>query len=286
MVLATGAFVINDSLFKLASVDLPIFQALFLRGVGAAICCLPLVFFTRSARKMGMIVNRWALLRNVFEIATVFCFLTALTQMPLADITAIGQLSPMILLIGAAVLFRERLGRLQMILIAVGFIGAILIAQPSAMGVSPFMVLGLLSAIGMAARDLAARKVPAQMPGAVVAYGAVIMVMLASLVASLLFETWVTPPLRALVYLGVAGFFLMFGQMFIFLTFRVAPVSVVAPFLYTATLWALAMGWLFFGELPNLAAFGGIALVAGSGVVLVMHSRRAALVTRTAIDTK
>ena len=87
-----------------------------MRGVAAAIWCLPLVFITRSVHQMGMIFNRWALLRNVFEIVTVFCFLTALTQMPLADITAIGQLSPMILLIGAALIFKEQSGRMQMVL--------------------------------------------------------------------------------------------------------------------------------------------------------------------------
>lgn len=285
MVLAAGAFVINDSFFKLASEDLPTFQAMFMRGMAAAVWCLPLVFFTRSAHKMGMIVNRWALLRNGFEIFTVFCFLTALTQMPLADITAIGQLSPMILLIGAALIFKEQLGRTQMVLIAVGFVGAILIAQPTGEGVSPFAILGLFAAVGMAARDLAARMVPSEMPGAVVAYGAVIMVMLASFIASVLFETWVAPPVHAIGYLVAAGFFLMFGQLFIFLTFRVAPVGVVAPFLYSATIWALVLGLLFFGDLPNTLAFIGITLVTVSGVILVMRSRRAAA-ARVSVDTK
>jgi drug/metabolite transporter (DMT)-like permease len=285
MVLAAGAFVINDSLFKLASTDLPTFQAMFMRGVAAAIWCLPLVFITRSVHRMGMIFNRWALLRNGFEIVTVFCFLTALTQMPLADITAIGQLSPMILLIGAALIFKEQLGRMQMVLIAMGFVGAMLIAQPTGEGVSPFAVLGFVAALGMAARDLAARMVPADMPGPVVAYGAVIMVMSASLIASLLFETWVMPPAHTLGFLAAAGFFLMFVQLFIFMTFRVAPVGVVAPFLYSATIWALVIGLLFFAELPNPVAFGGIALVTISGVLLVMRSRRAAM-ARVAIDTK
>lgn len=286
MVLASGAFVINDSLFKLATGELPVFQALFLRGVAAAIWCLPMVFITRSAHRMGMIFDRWALLRNVFEIIAVFCFLNALARMPIADISAIGQLSPMLLLIGAALIFKERLGRMQIVLILCGFVGALLVAQPQAGSVSPFMVLGLIAAVAVAGRDLVARQLPAAMPGPVVAYGAVIMVMVASGIAMVLFDDWVDPSLQTLGYLLGSGFFLMFGQLFIFLTFRAAPVGVVAPFLYSTLIWALLLGLVMFGDFPNALAMAGIGLILVSGVLVVLRSGQAAVVTRTAIDIK
>ncbi len=284
MVLASGAFVINDSLFKMASAELPVFQALFLRGIAAALWCLPMVFITRSADRMAMIFDRWALVRNVFEIIAVFCFLNALARMPLADISAIAQLSPMLLLIGAALIFREALGKTQLLLILVGFVGAMLIARPQAGAISPFMVLGLVAAVAIAGRDLVARKVPHDIPGPVVAYGAVIMVMVASGIASLLVDEWVAPSVQSLGILLASGFFLMFGQLFIFMTFRVAPVGVVAPFLYSATIWALLLGLLMFGDFPDLVAIAGIGLILVSGVLLVLRSGRRAVVTRTAID--
>ncbi len=274
MVAATACFVTNDSLMKFATAELPVFQVLFIRGVAAALWCLPLVFFTRTASKFSMIGNKWALLRNLFEIITVFCFINALARMPIADITAIGQLSPMILLMGAAILFREKLGLMRIGLIVVGFIGALLVAQPTMDAISPWALLGLAAAGGMAARDLAARKVPAEMPGPIVAYGAVIMVMLASGVATFLFDEWVMPSAEHIWLLVGAAFFLMFGQLFIFLTFRVAPVGVVAPFLYSSILWAMLLGFVLFGELPNAIAMAGIVLVTISGVILVMHSRK------------
>lgn len=286
MVLASGAFVINDSLFKIASMELPVFQALFLRGVAAAIWCLPVVFVTRSAHRMGMIFDRWALLRNVFEIVAVFCFLNALARMPIADISAMGQLSPMLLLIGAALIFKEKLGRMQIVLMLVGFAGAILVAQPQGGSVSPFMVLGLVAAVAIAGRDLVARKLPASMPGPVVAYGAVIMVMLASGATMLVLDEWVAPSLTTLGVLLGSGFFLMFGQIFIFLTFRAAPVGVVAPFLYSTMIWALLLGFVVFGDFPNALAIAGIGLILVSGVLLVLRSGRSAVVTRTAIDIK
>ncbi len=286
MVAASGAFVINDSFFKLATEELPVFQALFLRGVAAAIWCLPMVLLTRSAHRMRMIFDRWALLRNVFEIIAVFCFLNALARMPIADISAIGQLSPMLLLIGAAVIFRERLGRAQIVLILGGFAGALMVAQPQAGSVSPFMVLGLVAAVAIAGRDIVARMLPADIPGPVVAYGAVIMVMAASGIATLLFDSWVSPSFHTLVYLLASGFFLMFGQLFIFLTFRVAPVGVVAPFLYSTLLWALLLGFVMFGDFPNPLAFAGIGLILVCGVILVMRSSRPAVAARTPIDIK
>ncbi|WP_127142885.1 DMT family transporter [Pelagibacterium montanilacus] len=285
MVAASGAFVVNDSLFKLGSQGLPVFQAIAMRGVMAMVWCLPLLVYTRTLARLPMVIDRWALLRNGFEILTVFCFLSALTRMPIADITAIGQLSPVFVLIGAAVIFREALGRVQIGLILAAFFGALLVAQPTGEAFSPFAILGVFAAIGMAGRDLAARKLPAEMPGPVVTYGALLMVMLAAGLVSLIFEEWTTPTGRSLAFLAGSGFFLMFGQLFIYLTYRIAATNVVAPFFFTGSLWAVVLGASIFGEIPGPVAIIGIVLVAGSGAVLVMRTRRAARI-RAAMETK
>lgn len=286
MVLATGSFTVNDALFKMATEDLPVFQSLFLRGVAAAIWCIPMLFLTRTADRLKMVFDRWALLRNLFEIIAVFAYLNALARMPIADISAIGQLSPMLLLIGAAVIFKERLRGAQIFLILLGFCGALLVAQPSGGSVSPLMLLGLIAAFAVAGRDLVARQLPAAMPGPVVVYGAVIAVLIASGAAMLLFEDWVNPPLEALLILLGSGFFLMFGQLFIYLTFRTAPVGVVAPFLYTTLLWALVLGLAMFGEFPNTLAIVGIMIIIVTGVFLVMRSGRAEIEARAEINLK
>lgn len=284
MVLATGSFTVNDTFFKMATVDLPVFQSLFLRGAAAAIFCLPLVLFSGAITKMARIFDRWAMLRSGFEIVSVFCILNALARIPIADITAIAQLAPMLLMIAAALIFREKLGLWRIGLMVLGFAGALMIAQPQADGISPFMVLGIVGAVLLACRDLIARKVPAEIPGSVVTYGVVVMVMVASLIVTLLTGEWIDPPLRALGYLLASGLFVMFGHHFLFLAFRAAPVSVVAPFFYSATIWALMLGFLVFGEFPNALAIAGIALILASGVVLVMYSRKPVVAVPAAID--
>jgi drug/metabolite transporter (DMT)-like permease len=159
MVLAAGTFVINDTFLKLATEGLPPFQVIFLRGVSAAIWCLPLVIMTGNLRKLRMTLHGWVLIRNTSELLSVLCFIVALKNVPLADITSINMTAPLLLLVGCSILFGEKLGVLRFVLIAVGFLGALLVAQPSGQGASPFLLLGFLAALGGAGRDLAGRMV-------------------------------------------------------------------------------------------------------------------------------
>src|SRR5690606_28303107 len=129
MVLATCAFVVNDTFLKLATDGLPPFQSLFLRGVGASIWCVPLLLVTGNLRRLPQVVDRWVLARNAMELLAVLCFVVALANMPIADITALTQVAPMLLLIGVSVIYGERIGAVRMVLIGLGFVGAILVAQ-------------------------------------------------------------------------------------------------------------------------------------------------------------
>ena len=118
---------------------------------------IPIPYFNGRIRPMP-----YVLLRNSFELMAVLCFVVALANMPIADLTALGQISPMLLLIGVAVLYRDPIGWARAALIAIGFVGAICVAQPGASGISLFAVLGLGCAVGTvkthASRGLAALR--------------------------------------------------------------------------------------------------------------------------------
>src|SRR5690349_14784210 len=113
MVLATGSFVINDTFLKLAAEGLPPYQTLFLRGVSASLWFLPVMIFTRAIGPVPMALNRWALLRNLSRFTAVACFILALPNVPLADITWVNQLAPLLLLVGCAICFREGIGTMR-----------------------------------------------------------------------------------------------------------------------------------------------------------------------------
>lgn len=282
MVLATGAFSINDTFLKLAVEDMPPFQALFLRGVMSCLWGIPLLGFTGNLKHLPLVLDRGVLGRNVFELIAVFGFILALAYMPIADVTAIGQLAPMLVLVGAALFFGEKMGRLQLALVVVAFAGALLVAQPGAEGFSIFALFAFWNAVASAGRDIAGRKVGASIPGLVVAMGAGVVVLVGAGIATLVFEDWQAPDLRELGLIACSGLFLMFGHFFIFSSYRAAPVGIVVPFLYTGTIWALISGALVFHTLPNLLAITGIALILVSGVVVVMSERWKRKVTMTA----
>jgi drug/metabolite transporter (DMT)-like permease len=274
MVAATCFYVINDTFMKLATEGLPPYEVLFLRGVSAALWGLPVIFALGYARHLPLLVNPRVLLRNVLELCGVLCFIVALTNMPIADVTALGQVTPLVVLLAAAYLFGERIGGLRIVLILAGFIGALLVAQPTMQGISFYAMLALANALFVAARDIVSRRVAVHVPGLVVAVSAAIVVMVGAGAAHLASETWVVPSLRHLLLLAASGLFLVCGHFFIFTAYRVGPTDVVAPFYYAFTVWAVISGILVFGHWPNLTAAIGIALVVGSGLVIVMLDSR------------
>lgn len=282
MVVATGSYVINDTFMKLATDGLPPYQVLFLRGVAAFLWGLPLLALAGQARNAPLMADGRVLMRSGMELAAVLCYVVALANMPIADAIALGQVTPLLMLVGAALIFGERIGRQRAALIGLGFAGAIMVAQPTMQGVSIFALLALGNAVFSAVRDLAGRRIDARVPGLIVAMSAVVVVVIGAGAAHLAAETWVTPSPRHLLLLAGSGFFLVFGHFFIFTAYRTAATATVAPFYYAFTVWAVISGFAVFGELPNALASAGILFVAGSGLAIVLMDRRSRRVAPTA----
>ncbi|HEY0919675.1 DMT family transporter [Devosia sp.] len=274
MIAASAAFVVCDTFLKLSTEGLPPFQVLFIRGLVATLWSLPLVILTGNLRAVGQVADKWVLARNGMELLAVLCFIVALANMPIADVTALGQTAPMLLLLGVAFVYGERIGAVRMGLIAIGFLGAMLVAQPGEAGISVYALLGFAMAAATALREMVGRKVPGHVPGPVVALGAILVVMVGGLVAHLLFERWVVPQWQHLLFLSASGFFLTIGHLCIFLAYRYGATSAVAPFFYMFTIWAVISGVVVFGTVPDALALTGIALILVSGVAVVLLDER------------
>lgn len=149
-----------------------------------------------------------------------------------------------------------------------------MVAQPTMQGISVFALLALANAVFSAARDMAGRRVAAEVPGMIVAISAVVVVLAGAVVMHVSTEEWVQPGLRHLLLLAGAGLFLIFGHFFIFMAYRIGPTGVVAPFYYCFTVWAVVSGLLVFGQFPNALAVVGILMVVGSGLAIVMLDHR------------
>jgi drug/metabolite transporter (DMT)-like permease len=274
MAIATGVFSTNDVLMKLATTGLPPYEVLFIRGVMASLLMLPFILLSGNGKHLRHVVDKWVLIRNSFEFMAVLCFIVALANMPIADLSALGQISPMLLLLGVSIVYREKIGVRRMALITLGFAGALLVAQPGLKGFSPYMVLGFLCAMGTAARDIAGRKIGTNIPAPIVAYATLLLVMVGAGIVHFTFEDWVMPTPRHLMLLAGSGFFLSLGHLFIFLSYRNGATGAVAPFYYLFSVWAVLSGFFVFGTFPNNLALVGIALIVASGVSVVLLDER------------
>jgi drug/metabolite transporter (DMT)-like permease len=276
MVLATASFVTNDTLMKLATAGLPPYEVLLLRGLWATFWAVPLFQALQLRRQIPLIFHKSVLLRNGLELLAIMSFIVALANMPIADVTALGQVTPLLVLLGASFLFGEKLGWAKGTLVGLGLIGALMVAQPTSDGISVYALMALATAAFGACRDLSSRRVPLEVPGLLVALGASLIVLIGASVAHLAFEDWTTPTWRHLLLLSAAGLFLFGGHFFIFMAYRIGPSTTVAPFYYLFTFWAVFSGLLVFGVVPNRLALAGIGLVIASGIAVVLLDQRQA----------
>jgi drug/metabolite transporter (DMT)-like permease len=269
MVLAGLTFVACDSFLKMMLLEVPPLQSLVLRGIFATVWCLALIAAMGQLKHVHRALDRWTMLRSLTEIVAVTCFIVALSRVPLASVTAVYQVAPLIVLAGASVVWAEKIGWKRWTLIGLGLLGALVVAQPGQEGASPYALLGFITAIASAARDLLTRKAPKDIPGLVVTFNVVVAVLLASLFGNQMFEAWVDVSPMTWLYSIASGFFVMLGHYFVFQSFRHASARAVAPFYYTFTLFAVAFGALFFAEYPNNFALVGIAMIVVCGVGVV-----------------
>src|SRR5689334_19468379 len=177
MIVSTGSYLVNDTMMKLATAGLPPYEVLLLRGAAATLWGVPLLLMLGYARQIPLLFERKVLRRNLFELLAILCYVVALANMQIADSTALGQVTPLIVLVGSSMLFGEKIGATRMALIGFGFVGALMVAQPTMQGISVYALLALGNAAFAAVRDIAGRKVGAEVPGMIVAISAVVVVL-------------------------------------------------------------------------------------------------------------
>lgn len=274
MLIATGAYIVNDTLMKLATESLPPYQVLMLRGVAGLIWGLPLLYVLGYGGRLRQMFDGRVLARNLSETLSVLCYVVALANMPIADVIALIQITPLLVLLGASLMLRERIARVTVVLIAVGFLGALMVAQPTGAGVSVYAALAIGTAVLGAGRDLLGRQVSPAIPGMIVSISTILVVLAGAGLAHLAFEDWVPLDFYATLLLLGAGLFLIFGHFFLFMAYRIGPTSAVAPFYYSFTIWAVLSGLLVFGHMPNALAVAGIALVIASGLAIAFLDER------------
>jgi drug/metabolite transporter (DMT)-like permease len=275
MLAASCFFITNDTLLKVAATGYPASQLMALRGLFAVSVSLAIVVALGQLGQVRSVLRPAVLTRAGLEAAVAFLFITSLTHLPLANITAITQATPIIMTLLSVLLGIERVGWRRWSAILVGFLGVLLVVKPSPAGFDVYALLVLGAATAVAVRDLVTRSIGPEVPSTVIALTTTSVVTLAGCALALT-EPWQPFTFGPSLLVAIAGIVVTLGNLAIIMAFRGTDVSVVSPFRYSIILLALLSGLFVFGELPDLWAGLGILLIVGSGVYTI-HREQARL---------
>jgi S-adenosylmethionine uptake transporter len=216
----------------------------------------------------------------VAEIGATLAFLTALFNLPLANLTAILQALPLSIALAAAIFFNEPLGHRRITAILIGFIGVLIIVRPGFAEFSAYSLLGLVAVAFVTLRDLTARQLSPSVASVLVAFVASIAITLTGAIGVVLTQTWRPPTSFEFGTLALAAVFLMIGYYCAVATMRIGDVAIVSSFRYTVMLWAITLGWLVFGDIPDLWTFLGICIILMAGLFTIWRERKLAKKTK------
>jgi drug/metabolite transporter (DMT)-like permease len=259
---------------------IPVGQVTAARFVVQTGLMLPIVWamglpFALSGRALALVALRAALL-----VFSTFAFVSGLTVMPMADALAIVFVEPFILLILGHFLFGDQVGPRRIAACVIGFFGALLVIQPSlhAFGLMALWPLG--TAFSFAFYMLVTRQVSAIMhPVAMQAHTSWTGVVIC-LPVLLLMNHGPVPQLDSVMpqgwmwlWLFGVGFWAAVSHMCMTQALAWVPAATLAPLHYFEIVVAVALGYLIFGDLPNMMTFAGIAIIVGSGLYMIHRER-------------
>lgn len=273
MVISTLTLACNDAIMKYVAQDLPLYEAITIRGLFV----LPLLIGYSLARgSLRLHVPRRDLgklgWRSIGEIGATVLYLVALQQMAMANISAIMQSLPLLVTLAAAIMFKEKLGIRRLGAIAVGFIGVLIILRPGTSAFDIWSILALASVLSIVLRDMATRTFSAEMTSTTVAiYAALVVVVFSTLMYD---GSWRVPTIKEALLLFLAGSLIGVAYITAVATMRVGEVSFVAPFRYSSLIWAILLGVVVFGEWPDIWTQLGGGLIVAAGLYTILQEGR------------
>jgi drug/metabolite transporter (DMT)-like permease len=267
-----ASFVANDAIVKVVSESLPSGQLIFLRGVFATVLLLAIVAGMGLLREVPRLRDRRVVLRAFLDSCATLTYLTSLFHLPIGNATAINMATPLFITLFAVIAFHEKVGGARWLAILTGFTGVLLVVQPSGAAFNAYALLCLGGTLLHASRDLMTRTIDRSIPSLLVTLSTAIAVTILSGFWSLQQE-WRPASGVDLARLAAASVFLSGGYFLLTIAMRSGEMSVIAPFRYAGLLFALLLGFVVWGDVPNALAWAGIALLVGAGLY-VLHGER------------
>lgn len=271
-------YVVNDAFIKRAAEDLPLFQAVFIRGLVVIALLATIVRVRNVGVPVTAYLERPVLLRMTMEAVGTVAYLITLTQVPIAGLTAVMQLLPVAVTFAGARLLREKVSVHRVAALLIGLVGVLFIIKPGGDDFSPWFLGGVLTVGLIVVRELATRNISEDMSGTAVALGTGVVITVLGAVITV-FAGWDRPQAATIALVAAGACFLSLGYVSSVNAVRVGDISFTAPFRYSVLIFAILLQIIVFGDVPDALTFVGSAIVGAAGLYAMANETRPARAT-------
>jgi drug/metabolite transporter (DMT)-like permease len=264
-------FAANDAVLKLLSEQIPPAQVMLLRGIVGGVLLLGLVLVTGAGPRLRSAFRPVVLLRTLCDALASVMFVMALMGLPVATITALIQLVPIVTSIAGVLIFRDVVTRRQLAAVVLGLAGVLVITRPSG-SVGVHLLFGIAAVALLTGRDVLTRCTAPGTPSLVVATMTTFAVPMLS-IPEVAIQPWQPLDAKAAMLIGLISFLVAAGNLLMVVAVRYSPLPAIAPYRYTAIPFALFAGFLLLDEQPDTWMMAGAAAIAMSGLLALPQMR-------------
>ena len=270
--LAAACYVMSDIFMKFLSSEISMFQITFLRGLLVTFFLFSYCYISKASFFIREWKDRFVIaIRSILEVIMTYTFLAALFNMNVANANAILQLIPLMVLLGSFAFLRQSPKTHEWIAVVFGCLGAVIIIRPGALDFNFYTIHALVAVFCLAARDLLTVRLNKKIPSNIVAFYSALMLTLASFLLSK--EPVHFGHLSNSLFILYTAIFVSIGYIASVAAMRFGDVTFVSPFRYTALLWAMAMGFIFFQEIPKFTTLLGGLIIILAGIYIFYKSK-------------
>jgi drug/metabolite transporter (DMT)-like permease len=258
MIVSCACFAVLTAIIRYTTADVHPFQVAFLRNLFGLMFMLPWVW---HVGRIGLQTQRFRLhaTRSILTLGTMLCWFTAVSLLPLAEVTALSFTAPLFATVGAAFFLGERLRARRWTATLVGFAGAMILLRPGVEAFTPAAGLALAASAIMAVSMLVIKSLSRTEPPAVVVLYTGVLVTPIALIPALF--VWTNPQLHLWPWLVAMGPFATIGHLALVRAFASAEATAVLPFDFSRLIFAALLGFFFFAERPDAWTWVGGAVI-------------------------
>lgn len=267
MVLSLFTFTVSDAVTKWLTQTYPIGQLIFIRSFFIILPVLIVVAWRNEWGSLRTVNRRMQFLRASLVVLSTALIVTSLKLLPLADYVAFLHSAPLVITALARPLLREHVGWHRWAAVVVGFVGILIMTRPAPGIFQVAALVPLAAACSTAVRDIITRRMSeTESTNAMMVWPVIGLVVVSAPFAP---DGWVTPDLADFGLMALSGFLVGISHYMLIEAYRLAEAAIVAPFKYSSLVWAVLLGYLVWGHLPDIWISTGAIIVISSGLYIL-----------------